>query len=156
MSTHTGQLSAQAGDSATWLVRRWSQYKLGKSEFTLTPIHETRFHTEAEALEYARTADSGYSGDMRYRYEIIPPQQGNKMIPETVILDMQKKAYERREALLFLRQEAAFAQKNAEIAKSKVSRAETELKEIADFLQEHNADALDGDETWAGALELSI
>lgn len=77
------------------------------------------------------------------------------MIPETVILDMQKKAYERKEALLTLRQEADFAQKNADVARSKASRAEIELKEIADFLQEHNADALDGEETWAGLLDLT-
>jgi len=53
-------------------VRRYSQYKLGHAPMSHDKKADKHFPTEAEAEVYANKADSGISGDTRYRYEVVP------------------------------------------------------------------------------------
>lgn len=54
-----------------FIVQRWSQYKLGDSPLKHDEDADETFDTEEEAHIYAQTADSGFWGDTRYRYEIV-------------------------------------------------------------------------------------
>jgi hypothetical protein len=63
------------------------------------------------------------------------------MIPETIILDAQKKAWERKDELARLRQVALEKVKQLEEANKAVRYAEQQLRETLDFLQEYNPDA---------------
>jgi hypothetical protein len=58
--------------SASWVVQRWSQYKLGRDPFNYCADADQRFKSEMEAMDYVLKADSGLGGDTRYRYVIIP------------------------------------------------------------------------------------
>lgn len=65
----------------------------------------------------------------------------SKEIPETIILDAQRMAYERKESVAKLRTIAESKAKDLQMAEQDVGIAEIQLRETLDFLQEHNADA---------------
>jgi hypothetical protein len=52
-------------------VQRWSQYKLGRAPMAHDRSADKHFPTQAAAQLYADTADSGISGDTRYRYKVV-------------------------------------------------------------------------------------
>ena len=54
------------------VVERWSKYKLGNAAFSHDVHADMAFHTEAQAQEYMRTADSGLGGDTYYKYAVGP------------------------------------------------------------------------------------
>jgi hypothetical protein len=82
---------------------------------------------------------------------VAAPTTGSA-IPESVILDMQERAYQRKEKIGKMKE--VVAQKQADYVKHLgiLESEENTLREIADFLQTHNADAMESDETWHGAL----
>lgn len=53
-----------------YTVQRWSQYKLGGG-FHHDKYSDAKFDDFKKAEDYALSADSGISGDTRYRYKII-------------------------------------------------------------------------------------
>jgi hypothetical protein len=53
-----------------YVVKRYYQYRLGNAPYSHDPREDKYFDDEGEALNYAQTADSGFWGDMRYRYEV--------------------------------------------------------------------------------------
>jgi hypothetical protein len=55
-----------------WKVECWYQYKIGNGPFEHNPTRDVYFTTEEKANEYARNADSGFSGDTRFRYKVVP------------------------------------------------------------------------------------
>ena len=72
----------------------------------------------------------------------LPPRTRQFMkIPETIILDAQKKAYKRKDTLTELRKVAFLKQEELNDANAEVGLAEQQLRETLDFLQEHNSDA---------------
>jgi len=59
------------GDHYTvYLVQRWARYKRATGNFTRSPKGDKSFFSKELAEDYARNADSGFSGDTSYRYEI--------------------------------------------------------------------------------------
>lgn len=54
-----------------YIVKRYSQYKLGKAPFSYNEGEDKQFDCKLEANHYMRTADSGFYGDTRYRYELV-------------------------------------------------------------------------------------
>lgn len=58
-----------------FIVQRWSQYKMATGAMIYDKGQDKEFDTLAEAEEYERTADSGFGGDLRYRYVIHKPKK---------------------------------------------------------------------------------
>lgn len=69
-------------------------------------------------------------------------------IPETVILEMQRKAYEFKDQLKHKEEAVELAKKKYHQAMSDHAYAAKQLRETLDFLQECNTDALDHADTW--------
>ena len=56
-----------------YIVERWSQYKLATGQMSHDKDANKEFNRKEDAEEYMRTADSGISGDTRYRYVLREP-----------------------------------------------------------------------------------
>jgi xylose isomerase len=81
--------------------------------------------------------------------------QQNKPVSENVILDLQTTAHARKQKMLSQQIVVQEAQSYADEMRKQLLWQELELGELADFLQEHNADALDSNETWRSRLGLA-
>lgn len=55
----------------TYVVQRWSQYKLGNAPLAHDKNADKEFDTYEEAEHYSFQADGGFSSDTRYRYKIV-------------------------------------------------------------------------------------
>lgn len=75
-------------------------------------------------------------------------------IPESVILDMQERAYQRKKQLETFKEVVATKQQEYVKAQHAVAVAEHGLREVADFLQQHNSEAVDSDSSWHAELGL--
>ena len=71
----TDTIGSAAGACSEWVVQTWGQYKLGHSPFEHWADRDGKFNSEQEASDYAQAADSGFGGDTRYHYKIIPPNK---------------------------------------------------------------------------------
>lgn len=69
-------------------------------------------------------------------------------IPETVIIEMQRKVYEFRNAIKEKEKALRVAHDAYNKADSDRAYAVKQLREVLDFLHEHNEDANDGDTDW--------
>ena len=58
-----------------WTVQKWGQYKLGNGPYYYCKGEDVLVDSQKEADDYWITADSGISGDTRYRYKVIPPSR---------------------------------------------------------------------------------
>jgi len=56
-------------------VQRWWQYKLGNAPMSHDKHWDKTFEDRKDAEHLALTADSGISGDTRYRYKIVESDQ---------------------------------------------------------------------------------
>jgi hypothetical protein len=73
-STHkdTQAIAACANMNLKFVVQRWSQYKRATGAMTHDKQADREFPVWDAAQSYANTADSGLSGDTRYRYTLLP------------------------------------------------------------------------------------
>lgn len=56
-----------------WIVQRKSQYKHSHAPYAHDKDHDREFGSFEEADTYVQQADSGFLGDTRYSYTVLPP-----------------------------------------------------------------------------------
>lgn len=80
----------------------------------------------------------------------------NRPVPESVILEIQAVAHERKQRMLSQQVVVQEAQKRADQLRHQLVLQEHYLGGLADFLQEHAADSLASNETWRSRLGLTM